>query len=149
MISSPEDGSSESRAVVAVRSAVRALNDGDIDGYFSHFDAVFPRWISGFAQPLALSDVRDGFDQLRAAFAGLHLGEDVLFGDERFVCARWRMTGRHIHDYLGLAPTGRSIGIETCEIYEVAGELVVASWVYGDVLAQLLGQISAEPGDAA
>ena len=139
---------SETSAVVAVRSAVRALNAGEIDGYFSYFDPACPRWISGFAHPLQLTDVRDGFEQLWAAFAGLHLGEDVLFGDERFVCARWRMTGRHVSEYLGLGPTGRSINVETCEIYEIVGDRVVESWVYGDLLAQLLGQISDEGGGA-
>jgi predicted ester cyclase len=148
MITSPPGAAGCGGAVGTVRSAVRALNDGDIDGYFGSFDPTCPRWISGFAHPLALRDVRDGFEQLRAGFAGLHLGEDLLFGDERFVCARWRMTGRHEGEYFGVAPTGLSIEVETCEIYEVADDLVVASWVYGDVLAQLLRQIGDKRGDA-
>jgi SnoaL-like polyketide cyclase len=72
-----------------VRSAVAALNDGDID---------------------------DSLLQLHAAFEGLHLHEILLFGDERFVCARWRLRGRHVNDYLGYAPKGQSIDTETCRI---------------------------------
>jgi predicted ester cyclase len=136
-----------SGAVAAVRAAVDALNTGEVDGYFRHFDPACPRWIAGYAEPVSLADVRDGFEQLRAAFAGFHLHEDVMFGDDRFVCARWRLQGRHINDYLGVAARGRSIDIETCEIYEVADAMVVASWVYGDVLTQLLTQLSADDGD--
>ena len=138
---------SESKAVDAVRAAVAALNDGDIDGYLRHFEPACRRWIAGIAQPFALVDVGDGLRQLWAAFDGLHLDADVLFGDEQFACARWRMRGRHAHEYLGCPPRGQSIDVETCEVYEIAGDLVVTTWVYGDVLGQLLGQIAGTEGD--
>jgi hypothetical protein len=140
-----------SGAVAAVRAAVAALNRGEIDDYFRRFDPASPRWIAGFAEPISLIDVRDGFEQLRHAFAGFHLHEDLLFGDERFVCARWRLQGRHTNDYLGVAPHGRSVDIdvETCEIYEVVDTVVVTTWVYGDVLTPLLAQLSADDRDDA
>ncbi|MCU1426867.1 MAG: hypothetical protein JWL83_867 [Actinomycetia bacterium] len=131
----------DSTAVDAVRSAVAALNDGDVDGYLSYFHASCGRWAPGFAQPLTLTDVRDGFLQLHDAFEGLHLHEDLLFGDERFVCARWRLRGVHVHDYLGVAPTSQAIDVETCEVYEIDRGRVVVSWVYGDVIGQLVRQI--------
>jgi len=52
-----------------------------------------------------------------------------------------------LHAKLGVAARGRSIDIETCEIYEVADTMVVTSWVYGDVLTQLLTQLSADDGE--
>jgi predicted ester cyclase len=134
-------------AVAAVRAAAASLNAGDIDGYFRHFDPACPRWIAGFAKPLSLADVQDGFGQLRDAFAGFRRHEDVLFGDDRFVCARWRLQGRRTTEYLGVAPRGRSIDVETCEIYEIADATVITSWVYGDVLTPLVSQLSADDGD--
>jgi hypothetical protein len=138
----------KSTAVGAVRSAVAALNNGDIDGYLRYFDPSCPRWAVGLAQPLSLTDIGDNLRLLHAAFEGLHLDEDLLFGDERFACARWRLRGRHVHDYLGFAPKGQSIDVETCEVYEVSGGLVIMTWVYGD-LGQLFRQIAAEEGDVA
>lgn len=132
-------------AVEAVRLAVASLNDGDVDAYLAGFDPECRRWISGFDQPLDVADVGESLRQLRAAFEGLHLDEDVLFGDQRFVCARWRMRGLHRAEYLGLAPTGRSIDVETCEVYEIDDGRVVNTWVYGDVLGQLMGQMTREP----
>lgn len=137
----------DSTAVDVVRSAVTALNDGDVDGYLRRFEPSCPRWVPGLAQPLTLAEISDNFRQLYDAFEGLHLGEDLLFGDERFACARWRLRGRHVRDYLGFAPKGRSIDVETCEVYEVSGGLVITTWVYGD-LGQLFRQI-AEEGDVA
>jgi hypothetical protein len=139
----------ESKAVTTVRAAVTALNAGDVDGYLGCFAASCHRWIAGIAQPLTLADVGDGLRQLHGAFEGLHLHEDVVFGDERFACARWRLRGTHVHDYLGCAPAGRSIDVETCEVYEIGGDRVVASWVYGDLLGQLVRQVTVEVGDVA
>jgi SnoaL-like polyketide cyclase len=132
---------SDSAAVDVVRSAVTALNDGDVDGYVRRFDPSCPRWVPGLAQPLTLADISDNFRQLYDAFEGLHLGEDLLFGDDRFACARWRLRGRHVKDYLGYPPSGQVIDTQTCEVYQVKGGVVVASWAYGD-LGELFRQIT-------
>jgi hypothetical protein len=39
----------DSKAVDAVRSAVAALNNGDIDGYLGYLDPSCKRWVAGFA----------------------------------------------------------------------------------------------------
>ncbi|MCW2887251.1 MAG: hypothetical protein JWL58_4113 [Streptosporangiaceae bacterium] len=136
----------DTKAVDAVRSAVAALNDGDIDGYLGYFDPSCQRWADGLAQPLALTDIGDNLRQLHVAFEGLHLEEDLLFGDDRFVCAHWRLRGLHVNDYLGFRPKGRSIDVTTCEVYEVSGDRVVTAWVHGDI-GQLFQQIAAEEGE--
>jgi predicted ester cyclase len=137
---------SDSKAVDVVRSAVDALNVGDVDGYLARFDSACQRWVAGFSEPLDLAAVGDNLSVLASAFEGLHLDEDVLFGDEHFACARWRMHGVHAGDYLGVVPTGRSIDVETCEVYEIGEDLVSASWVYGDVLGQLIEQLGIQDG---
>jgi predicted ester cyclase len=135
----------DSQAVDSVRAAVAALNSGDIDGYLGYFDPSGQRWADGLAQPLALSDIEDSLRQLHAAFEGLHLHEALLFGDERFACAHWRLRGRHVKEYLGFAPKGSRIDVVTCEVYEVRDGRVVTAWVHGD-LAQLFVQVAAEDG---
>ena len=130
-----------SKTVDAVRSAVAALNEGKIDSYLEHFDPSSQRWLGGAATPLSMADIRDNLHEMQVAFAGLHLDEELLFGDERFVCTRWRLRGRHVGDYLGFAPAGQSIDFETCEVYEIDAGRVIATWVYGD-LDQLVRQIS-------
>ncbi len=130
-----------STAVDAVRSAVTAINAGNIDGYLEHFDPESLRWVGGATTPLTLSDIADNLHQMQAAFADLHLDEDLLFGDERFACARWRLRGRLVGDYLGFAATGQSIDFETCEVYAVDGGRVITTWAYAD-FDQLMRQIS-------
>lgn len=133
------------KAAASVRAAVAALNAGDIDGYLGYFDPSGQRWVDGLAQPLALSDIGDNLRQLHAAFEGLHLDETLLFGDERFACAHWRLRGLHVREYLGIAAKGRPIDVATCEVYEVSDGRVVTAWVHGD-LAQLFQQITVASG---
>jgi predicted ester cyclase len=136
-----------SSAVEAVRSAVAAFNRGDIDGYLEYFDPSCERRIMGLEEPLTFTDIGEGLRAMHAAFDGLHLDEDVLFGDERFVCARWRMRGVHVNSLFGLEPSGQAIDVETCEVYELVEGIVRTSWVYGDV-GQLVHQLTVEGGDA-
>jgi len=78
----------------------------------------------------------------------VHLGEDLLFGSDRFVCARWRLVGVHTGSYFGIAATGTEISVQNCEVYEYDGTQVVAVWTYGDPL-ELLRQLGAVPEQGA
>lgn len=135
----------ERSATGVIRSAVAALNDGDVDGYLTHFEPSCLRWIDGFAEPLGLSEVAASLRQLHTAFEGLRLHEELLFGDHRFACARWRLQGVHMSDFLGLEASGNPVDVATCEVYEVADGRVTTSWVYGQ-LEELPRQISMSAG---
>jgi predicted ester cyclase len=128
--------------VDAIRAAVAALNSGDIDGYLQHFDPSCKRWVAGLDQPLSLTQIRDNLHHLRDAFEALYLHEDLLFGNERFVCARWRLRGIHVKDFMGIAPGRREIDAQTCEVYEFGAERIVATWTHGDP-GELFRQIGA------
>jgi predicted ester cyclase len=82
--------------VESIRAAVAALNRGDVEAYFEHFDA------------------------------------GAVRGDDRSVCARWRMRGTQVGPFMGVPSTGATIDVQTCEIYEFQGDLVVVSYLYGD-----------------
>ena len=77
-----------------IRHSVAALNAGDVEGYLAGFSPDSPRWVSGLESPLTLNDIRANLTLLTAAFDGLHLDEDLLFGARGFVCARWTLRGR-------------------------------------------------------
>jgi predicted ester cyclase len=134
-------GVPEDCPVDVIRTAVAELNAGHVDAYLQSFQRSCLRWISGFEEPLTLTDVSDGSRQLRNAFDPLSLDEDLLFGDGRFVCARWRLQGVHIGNYMGYAPTLRSIDMQSCEVYEFDQGLVSATWTYADP-GQIFRQIT-------
>ena len=131
-----------STPIEAVRTAVAALNAGNVEGYLRHIDPGCMRWVAGLDQPVNLEDVSKGARHLRDAFEALFLHEDQLFGSGQLVCARWRMSGIHVKPYMGIPSQRRQINVQTCEIYAFKDNLVSEVWTYGDP-AQLIRQISA------
>jgi predicted ester cyclase len=125
-----------------IRSAVVAVNRGDVKGYLQNFSSSCVRWIAGFDQPLSLGAVGEHLSQLIEAFDPLRLDEELLIGDDRFVCARWQLRGTQIGPFMGESSHGNSINVATCEIYKIADDLVVESWVYQDP-GQMFAQMAA------
>jgi predicted ester cyclase len=125
-----------------IRRSVAALNAGDVDGYFAGFAPDSVRWATGLDTPLPLSVIEANLRQMVTAFDQLHLDEDLLFGGAGHVFARWTLRGTHTGDYAGIAPTHRTIAVQTDELYAVSGSVVTESWVYGD-LTSLFDQLGA------
>ena len=123
---------SSSQCTDDIRAAVRALNRGHVEEYLRHFNAQCLRWVDGFDAAIPLADVGSNLRHLLSAFEGLHLAEELLFGTDRYVCAHWRMTGHHVGEYFGIAPTGNEIDVRLCEIYEFDAGKVTTTWIHGD-----------------
>jgi predicted ester cyclase len=127
-----------------LRRAVAALNEGDIEGYLSGFAPDCLRGVGGLGLALTVPDIRENLRQLFAAFDELHLDEDLLFGGNGHVCARWTLRGVHTGEYGGIAPTHREIAVDTCEVYTFTGDKVTECYVYGESMS-LFNQLSGEP----
>jgi predicted ester cyclase len=125
-----------------IRSAVAAMNLGDVEGYLKNFSSSCVRWVAGFEQPISLADVGEHLSQLIEAFDPLQLEEELLIGDGRFVCARWQLRGTQVSAFMGMSSHGNRIDVATCEIYEIADGLVVETWVYQDP-GQMFAQMAA------
>jgi hypothetical protein len=134
---------SDNPEVNLIRRAVAALNAGDVEDYLSGFALDCLRWVGGLGVALTVPDIRDNLGQLVAAFDGLHLDEDLLFGGDGHVCARWTLRGVHTGEYGGIAPTHREIAVDTCEVYTFTGDKVTECHVYGESMS-LFNQLSGE-----
>jgi hypothetical protein len=117
------------------------LNSGDIEGYLNAFVLDALRWVSGLNIAFTVPDIRDNLGQLLAAFDGLQVDEDLLFGGGGHVCARWTLRGVHTGTYGGIAATHREIAVQTCEVYTFTGDKVSESHVYGEAMS-LFDQLS-------
>lgn len=124
----------------AVRAAVEAFNQGDLATYEAAFAPEAMRVIPGIPDPVPVAASVAQLGDLRSAFEGLRLDAALMLDTPPYVVVRWVMTGTHTGDLYGLAPTGRSISVESCEIYEFDNGRVIRSWAYGDpagLIAQL------------
>lgn len=127
----------------SVLRAVEALNAGDLDGYGAAFSPDAQRTVPGVVGPISVGASLDQLRALRAAFEGMRLDPALMLDADPYVIVRWRMTGTHTGALGELAPTGRRIDVESCEIYECHDGKVIRSWAYGDpseLVAQLTGE---------
>jgi steroid delta-isomerase-like uncharacterized protein len=82
---------------------------------------------------------------LLRAFPDLQLDVKDLIGEDDKVVARIVVTGTHRGDYMGVAPTGKSIAYDEIFIFRFANGRVVETWGVVDIYAQMkqLGVIPA------
>ena len=88
----------------------------------------------------------DGFRRavlaLRTAFPDLLVTMEDLVAEDDLVVARYRMTGSHQGEFLGMAPTGRRIDVEGVDIIRCESGKVIEHWGFNDSFA-LLRQLGA------
>jgi steroid delta-isomerase-like uncharacterized protein len=131
-----------------MRRAYDLINAGDIEGFGGLLadDFVEHEETPGLAP--TKEGVQEFFRMYRAAFPDLRMdAEDVLASGNKGV-ARVRATGTHNGEFMGMAPTGKSIEVQLIDIMQFndAG-LVREHWGVVDTLSmmQQLGAIPAGP----
>jgi steroid delta-isomerase-like uncharacterized protein len=104
-----------------------------------------------FRNPPVTLTSRDDFKQLvralRAAFPDLKFKlEDTIAEGDR-VATRWTMTGTHLGELPGRAPTGKTMTVSGMDIFHIAGGRIQEIWVNMDSLgqAQQLGWLAPAP----
>ena len=70
--------------------------------------------------------------------------EDQIVCEDKAV-ARWRFTGTHRGEFLGVPATGRAVTVTGIDIFEFAGGKIVQAWAEANV-AGLLRQLGVLPG---
>lgn len=72
---------------------------------------------------------------LREAFPDLTFELHDVFGDDNKVAVRATMRGTHRGEYLGIAPAGNQVEVETITILRISGERIVEVWSEMDSLS--------------
>jgi predicted ester cyclase len=132
------------RAAIARRLMEESWNAGDFRLIDEFVDTSFvshdpgPEDVRG---PEALKQViaaqREAFPDFRFEIQELLVHEDKLV-------ARWRASGTHRGEFMGLAATGRRAAVEGISIDRWAGDRIVETWIAYDTLT-ILQQIGAAP----
>src|SRR3954451_19401901 len=111
------------------------------------------RFLDAYARDVTLHGFPEGiegFDGLRRFHEALWKGfpnarielEDVLVDADRAV-ARYRLTGRHDGDYLGVGPTGRTVDVDGMTILRFSGDGLVSEEWHAPVELSILRQLGA------
>jgi steroid delta-isomerase-like uncharacterized protein len=128
-----------------------AMNSGDRELISKMIDEVVdPDVLIRTPLPVAATGaqaLKEVFAILLRAFPDLHIAiEDVIAEGDKVVY-RNTVTGTHLGEYMGLAPTGRTVTYSEIMIVRVAGGRIAETWGVVDVAAQMrqLGMIPGGP----
>lgn len=128
-----------------------AVNTGDAELISRTIDEVFqPDVLIRTPVPVRATGaqaMKDVFGRLLRAFPDLHVAVEDVVAEEDKVVSRNVVTGTHQGEYMGLAPTGKSVAYNEIFILRFAGGRVAETWGIVDVLSQMR-QLGALPGDA-
>lgn len=122
-----------------IEARYEAVNAHD----WSRFQAFYADSItwddSGLPEPIkGPAAVRERLEVLVTAFPDLHWHLDQLFGDGENVCAKFTFSGTHKgelpdnYDGSAIPPTGKTIRVQACGVYQVQKGKIVDSVVYFD-----------------
>lgn len=141
----PADALAEANKGVVRRFVARGLNGADD----AVFDELLARDVVIHRAPAGFPPGREGWKRnvaaFRAAFPdGRWVIEDLVAEDDTVV-ARLRVRGRHLGEFLGLPPTGRSVTWTATDVVRVVDGKIVEYWSNHDDLG-LLQRIGTRQG---
>jgi steroid delta-isomerase-like uncharacterized protein len=131
-----------------MREAYERINDGDVDGFGELLRDDFVEHEDIGGAPPTKEGVQEFFRMLLAAFSDHHFEpEDMIASDDKVV-TRFRFTGTHSGEFLGVPATGKSVDIQGVDIVRFDDEgKGVEHWGVSDTLT-MLQQLGAVPAPA-
>ncbi|TDP94973.1 ester cyclase [Labedaea rhizosphaerae] len=118
-----------------------AINTNDHDLIMKTIEEVMrPDVVISTPLPIKATGVdafKEVFTVLGKAFPDLHIAvEDEIREGDKVAC-RTKVTGTHLGEYLGVAPTGKTITYNEIFIFRLVDERIAQTWGVVDFAAQL------------
>lgn len=142
----PSESTTERNKAVVTR-AEDAWNEGILDEAFSYFADGYkdrtPPPMPGL--PQGKQGLMVLLRAFREAFPDGEVTIDVMIAEGDLVCYHSTARGTHEGEFLGIAPTGRSVEVGAIHIHRVVDGKIVEHWGRSDQLA-LMRQLGVAPG---
>ena len=140
--------SPEAHKALFRRFADEALNRGNLDAIDEFMP---PNFVEHEPLPVPAAGregVKQFFAQLRSGLPDLQMTIEDLIAEGDRVVARFVVRGTHQGAFLGIPPTGKSVGFTGIDIVRIANGRIVEHWGNTDTLG-FLQQLGAIPAPAA
>ena len=137
------------RTKETVRRFCDAMNTGDAEVISKTIDAlVAPEAVIRTPLPIEATGaqaLKEVFTRLHRIFADLEVTVEDLIAEGDKVVSRNSVTGTHQGEYMGLAPTGKSVTYNEIFIFRFVNGRIAETWGVVDVFSQMrqLGLIPA------
>jgi steroid delta-isomerase-like uncharacterized protein len=125
-----------------IRASADAFNANDLDACVARLAPDFVMHLADLPEPIrGPAAWREGAELIKRGFPDLRIEINDLVAAEDRIAARLTLRGTHTGEYLGIAPTGRTMEYVSHEFYRVADELIAEEWICSDT-ASLFRQLS-------
>jgi steroid delta-isomerase-like uncharacterized protein len=129
-----------------------AVNSGDVERISKTIDEVVEPDVQ-IRTPLPIEAtgaqaLKQVWAMLLRAYPDLHVTVEDVIAEGDKVVTRNVVTGTHQGEYMGLAPTGRSVTYNEIFVFRFEGGRIAETWGVVDVLAQMR-QLGTIPGAAS
>lgn len=136
-------------AMDIARESIKAWNAHDPDGVARLVSNDFVSESDTLPAALRGQDaVRQVVQMYLRAFPDLHFEIEQILSSGDHVTLRWRATGTHRGELMGIPATNRAADTHGCTVEEVRDGKIVREWVYWDT-GNLLRQLGVLPTPAA
>lgn len=143
---------SEQENIRLAEQQIAALNAHDLDRYLKRIDESYVGESEMMPEPVrGPVGVRRSLEMIFAAFPDLRLETEQILTTGNHVISRVRLTATHQGSYLGIAPTGKRISFQACNVVELRDGKAIRGRLYADnaSLLQQLGAVSLPRATAA
>lgn len=131
----------ETRNKATFRRFDDAVNTGDVQLISKTIDElVEPDVVLHTALPVEATGaqaLKQLWAMLLRAFPDLHIANEDLLAEDDKIVIRNTVTGTHQGEYMGVAPTGKSVTYKEMFILRFANDRIVETWGIVDVLSQM------------
>ena len=134
----------EANKAVIRRWYEQGVNQGQLEDVYDLFHSDFVgHGPEGDVRGLEEGPIR-AVMALRSAFPDIRLSIDDEIAEGDRVVTRWSATGTHLGEFMGQAPTGKTITINAIYIYRLEGGKIAELWLSPDTLG-LMVQLGVVP----
>jgi predicted ester cyclase len=131
-----------------MRMTYERINAGDVEGFGDLVADQFVEHQGGPGFPPTKEGTLDFFRNLAQAFPDLCMTVEDLFASGDRAVARVRVSGTHMGEFMGVAPTASRADVELIDIMRFDGSgLVCEHWGVADMLS-LMQQLGVVPASA-
>ena len=115
-----------------VRSAIQALNDRDLDRFFSYHTEDTTSHEVYFPKPLQCDEFRAFLGEFLRAYPDAHIETQNMIAEGDTAAVENIMTATFTHDFRGVEATGRKYSVREGVFFELEGGKIKAARIYLD-----------------
>ena len=131
----------------ALDAAIAAWNRGDEETYLKLYDPSVRHHGVG-PEPVDQAGNRAFYESVWAAFPGSQITIDDTVAEGDQLAVRFRLTGEHQGEFMGVPPTGRAFVLNGQTVVRFRDGRVVERWTTSDIIGLLI-QLGAVPAPGA